>query len=307
MSSARTPAPPGASQSWQSRPSGRRSRASFAFAQCAKPARQFLDRAAGGATPVDVSAPATRTSRCPGQAAAVQLPSATPVPVLMYHVLGDPPPGAPFPQLYVSDADFAGQMRWLARHGYTAVTLRSVWDHWHGRGPLPPRPVVVSFDDGYRSVAHTALPAAARARLARRPQPRGQEPARPGGISERQVRQADRRRLGDRRTYAQLIADLTTLGDAASWRARSRARGVRCRTALRTSRSTSSATRADAYDARIDRGRAAAGFLAATTTVEGLATPAAPFELRRVRVSRSDGVPGFATDGLRSWTEPARR
>ncbi len=76
----------------------------------------------------------------------------------MYHVLGDPPAGAPFPQLYVSRADFAGQMRWLARHGYTAVTLRSVWGHWHGRASLPPRPVVVSFDDGYRSVAQAALP-----------------------------------------------------------------------------------------------------------------------------------------------------
>ena len=76
----------------------------------------------------------------------------------MYHVLGDPPPGAPFPQLYVTDRDFAGQMRWLARHGYTAVTLRSVWDHWQGRASLPPRPIVVSFDNGYRSVAHSAFP-----------------------------------------------------------------------------------------------------------------------------------------------------
>ena len=37
---------------------------------------------------------------------------------------------------------------WLARHGYTAVTLRSVWDHWHGRGSLSSRPVVVGELEG---------------------------------------------------------------------------------------------------------------------------------------------------------------
>jgi hypothetical protein len=37
-----------------------------------------------------------------------------------------------------------------------------------------------------------------------------------------------------------------------------------------------------------------AGFLGATTTIDGLARPNEPYELRRVRVSRSDGVAGFA-------------
>ena len=85
-------------------------------------------------------------------------PSRTPVPILMYHVIADPPADAPYPQLYVSERDFAGQMRWLARHGYRAVTQRQVWNHWHRGGALPPKPVVISFDDGYRSVAEAAWP-----------------------------------------------------------------------------------------------------------------------------------------------------
>ena len=76
----------------------------------------------------------------------------------MYHVITDPRPDAAYPDLFVSAADFAGQMRWLDRHGYHPVTLRAVWDHWHRGTPLPKRPIVVSFDDGYRSVAHAALP-----------------------------------------------------------------------------------------------------------------------------------------------------
>jgi peptidoglycan/xylan/chitin deacetylase (PgdA/CDA1 family) len=76
----------------------------------------------------------------------------------MYHVIGDPPAGAPYPGLFVRPTDFTSQLRWLARHGYQAVKLRDVWDHWHRGAPLPERPIVVSFDDGYRSVVHDALP-----------------------------------------------------------------------------------------------------------------------------------------------------
>ncbi|HUP31508.1 MAG TPA: polysaccharide deacetylase family protein [Gaiellaceae bacterium] len=80
------------------------------------------------------------------------------VPVLMYHVIADPPAGAPWPQLYVSGQEFTAQMTWLDRNGYTAVTLSDVWRNWHGRVPLPSRPVVLTFDDGYRSVYEEALP-----------------------------------------------------------------------------------------------------------------------------------------------------
>src|SRR5207245_9257565 len=71
------------------------------------------------------------------------------VPILMYHVIAVPPSTAPFPELFVRPRDFAGQARWLARHGYHAVTLRPVYDYWRSGYALPRRPVVLSFDDGY--------------------------------------------------------------------------------------------------------------------------------------------------------------
>lgn len=76
----------------------------------------------------------------------------------MYHAIADPPADAAWPHLYVSPAELRAQLAWLDRHGFTAVTLSDVWRNWHHRGRLPERPVVLTFDDGYRSVAVEALP-----------------------------------------------------------------------------------------------------------------------------------------------------
>jgi peptidoglycan/xylan/chitin deacetylase (PgdA/CDA1 family) len=81
-----------------------------------------------------------------------------PVPILMYHVVSDPLPDSPYPDLYVPRAEFQEQMRALKAAGYTAVTLQEAWDSWHANGPLPAKPVVVSFDDGYHSHFANALP-----------------------------------------------------------------------------------------------------------------------------------------------------
>jgi peptidoglycan/xylan/chitin deacetylase (PgdA/CDA1 family) len=80
------------------------------------------------------------------------------VPILMYHVIAAPYAGAPFPGLYVPSAQFAAQMRTLARASYHAVTLDQVWEAWLGRAQLPPRPIVLSFDNGYRTQYTHALP-----------------------------------------------------------------------------------------------------------------------------------------------------
>ena len=53
-------------------------------------------------------------------------PYTGPVPILEYHVLGAPPEGAPYPELYVGRTDFEKQMDWLEEHGYEAVTLEQV-------------------------------------------------------------------------------------------------------------------------------------------------------------------------------------
>jgi peptidoglycan/xylan/chitin deacetylase (PgdA/CDA1 family) len=258
------------------------------------------ERAPRSETPDSTSpAPHLATAR---QTTAARLPRTISVPILMYHVLGDPPPGAPFPQLYVSDADFAGQMRWLARHGYTAVTLRSVWDHWHGRGSLPTRPVVVSFDDGYRSVAHSAFPT-----LRERSWPGVLNLAVKnlqvrGGISERQVR---RLIAGGWEIDAHSLshADLTAID-----------RGQLAREVAGSRRELQTlfdipvdffCYPGGEYNEAVVEAVRQAGFLGATTTVEGLASPAAPFELRRVRVGRSDGVSGLGAKLVRLRTASA--
>ncbi len=82
-----------------------------------------------------------------------------PVPILMYHVINSPPPGAPFPGLYVPPGELAEQLRALAQAGFHAVTMDQLWAHWRAGAPLPAgRPIVLSFDNGYQSQYTQALP-----------------------------------------------------------------------------------------------------------------------------------------------------
>jgi peptidoglycan/xylan/chitin deacetylase (PgdA/CDA1 family) len=76
-------------------------------------------------------------------------PYTGPVPILVYHELGPAPASEPYPGLYVSDANFIGDMEWLHRHGYTAVTLDEVMSAWYRAGRLPSKPIVITFDNGY--------------------------------------------------------------------------------------------------------------------------------------------------------------
>ena len=85
-------------------------------------------------------------------------PHTGPVPILEYHPIQPPLPGAAYPQLFVPQADFTAQMDWLDAHGYEGVTLDQVENAWYEGGELPPKPVVITFDDGYRSQYVAAFP-----------------------------------------------------------------------------------------------------------------------------------------------------
>ena len=218
-------------------------------------------------------------------------PHNRPVPILMYHVVGTPPPDAPFPDLYVRSADFAGQLAWLRAHGYHAVSLRRVYDYWKRGYALPQRPIVLTFDDGYREDYTNVRPL-----LAHRHWP---------GVLNLAVRNL----LDGKLTVPQIRLmirqgweidahtinhpDLTTLGSTTLRHEIAGSRvWIRRRFHVPVAFFCYPSGR---YDARVLAAVRAAGFLGAT--IEGFG-PASPRDglltLPRIRVDGSDGVSGLA-------------
>src|SRR6266540_2279553 len=58
----------------------------------------------------------------------------------------------------VSPTLFTEQMAQLRELEYTVVDLHQVIAHYREGGPLPPRAVLITFDDGYRDTLENALP-----------------------------------------------------------------------------------------------------------------------------------------------------
>lgn len=79
------------------------------------------------------------------------------VPILMYHYIRKSPDKAGVP-LSVLPEDFAAQMHYLADHGYNTITMRELDLALLGHGTLPPKPVALTFDDGYQDFYSTAVP-----------------------------------------------------------------------------------------------------------------------------------------------------
>jgi peptidoglycan/xylan/chitin deacetylase (PgdA/CDA1 family) len=53
---------------------------------------------------------------------------------------------------------FREHMRSLARRGFVGISLSELLDAWNGPGNLPPRPVVLTFDDGFANFSEHARP-----------------------------------------------------------------------------------------------------------------------------------------------------
>jgi peptidoglycan/xylan/chitin deacetylase (PgdA/CDA1 family) len=60
--------------------------------------------------------------------------------------------------LSTTPALFRGQMQYLANHGFHVITLHEAVAAIAARQPLPPRSVMLTFDDGYADFFEAAMP-----------------------------------------------------------------------------------------------------------------------------------------------------
>lgn len=185
-------------------------------------------------------------------------------------------------------------MRWLKRHGYRTVTQRKLFDALFRGRSLGPKPILITFDDGYCDVFYKASPVLARLgmratayvisdrirnndglflpmRLLRALELRGVE------IGSHSVRHRDLTALDDREALRELVQSRRTLE-----------RGLQHPVQWL-------AYPFGAYDARVERLTRRAGYVLAVTTEYGAVQSAQrPLALRRLRVLDSTGVAGLA-------------
>lgn len=79
---------------------------------------------------------------------------AHPVPILMYHKIGAVTANA----WWVSTGVFERQLRALRNQGYSTVLPDDIVNHRKAGKRLPPKPVMITFDDGYRDSLALAEP-----------------------------------------------------------------------------------------------------------------------------------------------------
>lgn len=82
------------------------------------------------------------------------------VPILMYHYLSTPPADADIyrQDLSVPPPLFAAHLDRMLAEGYTTISLYDLQAHLTQGAPLPEKPVVITFDDGYRDNYENAFP-----------------------------------------------------------------------------------------------------------------------------------------------------
>jgi peptidoglycan/xylan/chitin deacetylase (PgdA/CDA1 family) len=197
-------------------------------------------------------------------------------------------------RLAVDPADFRRQMTWLVAHGFRSITHRELFEAFYAHRALPARAVLITFDDGYRNVLTEAAPLLNRLGI------RATAFVITGRISNgdssfltwRQLRALEE--LGiEIGSHTVSHPDLRTLGDRAlatellnSRRQLERALGHPVQWL---------AYPYGGHDSRVVAAARRAGYLLTSTTVGGSRQDAwAPLELRRLSVTDSTGVEGFA-------------
>ena len=77
------------------------------------------------------------------------------VPVLAYHRFGPTVADG----MTVTTKVFEAQLQWLKDHQYTVIPLRTLVNYLQGQGPPPPpQSVVITVDDGHKTVWTEMLP-----------------------------------------------------------------------------------------------------------------------------------------------------
>jgi len=101
----------------------------------------------------------------PGDLEAPILPPTQPpyttvrVPILMYHHISDDVPLTTLGlSLTVTTKMFTQQLDYLKQQGYSTITFNQLFDALYYAGPLPSRPIILSFDDGYADAYANAYP-----------------------------------------------------------------------------------------------------------------------------------------------------
>jgi peptidoglycan/xylan/chitin deacetylase (PgdA/CDA1 family) len=80
------------------------------------------------------------------------------VAVLAFHKIGDPPGGSWFPTwFYIPEEIFTKQLTFLREERWTVIDLESFLIGLDQPETLPERSVLITFDDGYRSITGVAL------------------------------------------------------------------------------------------------------------------------------------------------------
>ncbi len=77
--------------------------------------------------------------------------------ILMYHKI-NPHNSTGGLGLRVLPAQFAWQVKYLREQGFNTISFTDLAEHWENNLPLPPRPVIITFDDGYEDNYYYAYP-----------------------------------------------------------------------------------------------------------------------------------------------------